>query len=354
MQVLVATDAWDPQVNGVVFSLKSLAGAARAHGVEVNFVTPSDFATLPLPTYPEIRLAAVTAAGFAKRIAHRKIDHIHVATEGPIGWAARSYCLSAGLIFTTSFHTRFPEYVRARFGVPESLTYAWLRRFHNAAGTTMVATESLVDELRRRGFQRLSMWSRGVDPEIFRPRERSALPFARPAFLYVGRLAVEKNLEAFLSLDLPGSKVVVGDGPARASLQQTFPKAHFLGAKPHDELAPIYSSADAFVFPSKTDTFGMVLIEALACGLPIAAFPVQGPKDVLAGSDAGCLDWDLRIACLAALQASRNAARQHALKFSWDLSARQFIHNVIKAHAFGSPRQSGLSEAVAREAYGIE
>jgi len=350
MQVLVATDAWDPQVNGVVFSLRSVARAAREYGVETSFVTPSDFATVALPTYPEIRLAAATVAGFRRHIAHRKIDHIHIATEGPIGWAARSYCLAAGLAFTTSFHTRFPEYVRARLGIPASLTYALLRRFHNAAGATMVATGSLMEELRSKGFRRLSMWSRGVDTEIFRPQARDALPFQRPIFLYVGRLAIEKNLDGFLALDLPGSKVVVGDGPARSHLQRTFPAAHFLGAKPHEELARIYSSADTFVFPSKTDTFGMVLIEALACGLPFAAFPVQGPKDVLAGSDAGCLDWDLRSACLAALNIPRSAAREHALKFSWDFSARQFIQNIAKVHAFESLRQPGLPEARLREA----
>lgn len=299
----------------------------------MSFVTPSEFATMPLPTYPEIPLAAATAKGFAKRLGTRKIDHIHIATEGPIGWAARSYCKSAGLIFTTSFHTRFPEYMRARFRIPESLSYALLRRFHNAASGTMVSTRNLMNELRGKGFQRLCIWSRGVDSDIFWPKGREFLPFPRPIFLYVGRLAIEKNLEAFLALNLPGSKVVVGDGPARPHLQKTFPEAHYLGAKSHDQLAAVYSSADVFVFPSMTDTFGMVLIEALACGLPVAAFPVQAPKDVLASCGAGSLDWDLRKACLAALEIPRCAAYEHARTFSWDVSAQQFIHNIANAHS---------------------
>ena len=333
MRVLIATDAWSPQVNGVVFALKNLAAHAERQGLQIEFLTPDGFFSVPMPTYPEIRLALATPGAVERRIRGSRFDHVHIATEGPIGIAVRALCRKRDWPFTTSFHTRFPEYIHARTGVPLSWSYAWMRRFHSAAICTMVATRSLRDELQAAGFRNLAFWSRGVDTAIFRPEGRDALPYPRPVFLYVGRVAVEKNIDAFLSLDLPGTKVVIGDGPARSRLEKLHPTAVFLGAKEQRNLAPFYSSADVFVFPSRTDTFGMVLIEALACGLPVAAYPVPGPRDVLGDSEAGVLHADLRTACIEALAISREAARTHALRFTWDGSAKQFADNIRKARA---------------------
>jgi len=329
MRVLIATDAWRPQVNGVVHTLEQLSIAARAQGVETTFVTPEGFASAPMPTYPEIRLALASWGAVARRIEAAGADHIHIATEGPIGFAARRYCLRKGLAFTTSYHTRFPEYISARAHIPESWSYAALRRFHAPAAAVMAPTPSMAGELTRRGFARVKVWSRGVDHTRFQPVRLDALPFPRPIFLSVGRVAVEKNLEAFLRLDLPGSKVVVGDGPARAALAARYPDAHFVGARAGEPLAQAYASADVFVFPSRTDTFGIVMIEALASGLPVAAFPVPGPLDVVGASGAGVLDEDLREACLAALKIPRERARAHSLGFTWGESARQFVANII-------------------------
>lgn len=338
MHILVATDAWKPQVNGVVRSLESLASASRAFGAEIEFLTPLGFATIPLPTYGEIRLALVTRRAVAQRLEGATYDHIHVATEGPIGFATRSYCLRRKQLFTTSYHTRFPEYVATRTPLPEAITYALLRRFHNAACGVMVATASIAEDLRSRGFQRLMRWSRGVDHNQFNPSKATVLSLPRPVFLYAGRLAPEKNIEAFLSLDLPGSKLIIGDGPSRQALQSRYPQAHFLGMQPPDTLAVHYASADVLVFPSRTDTFGMVLLEALACGLPVAALPVPGPLDVIGSSGAGALDMDLRAACLAALSISREKARAHALTFTWAKSARQFLDNIATARAAAQGR----------------
>jgi glycosyltransferase involved in cell wall biosynthesis len=286
-----------------------------------------------LPTYPGIRLAFASAGAVGRRIDSAAATHVHIATEGPIGWAARGHCLKRGLSFTTSYHTRFPEYVRARLPVPLDWSYHYLRRFHAPAERILAPTPSMKTELERRGFCRVGLWTRGVDHELFRPRDSSTLDLPRPIFLNVGRVAVEKNLQAFLSLDLPGSKVVVGDGPARASLQRKFPDAHFLGEKFGDELAEIFASADVFVFPSRTDTFGVVLIEALASGLPVAAYPVTGPLDVIDGSGAGALDGDLRRACLAALKIPRERAQARSLSFTWRESARQFVEHVSESRA---------------------
>jgi glycosyltransferase involved in cell wall biosynthesis len=329
MRVLIATDAWRPQVNGVVRSLEQMSNAAREMGEDCQFLTPQGYRTAPLPTYPDIRLALVGSRVIGRRIEEASPDHVHIATEGTIGLAARNHCLRTGRVFTTSYHTRFPEYVRARAPVPETFTYRLLRWFHAPAAAVMAPTPSIRDDLVRHGFQRVTVWSRGVDHDLFHPRAASMLDLPRPIFLYVGRVAVEKNLSAFLSLDLPGSLVVVGDGPARAGLQRDYPKAHFLGARSGEALAETYASADVFVFPSRTDTFGIVLLEALASGLPVAAFPVAGPLDVLGGSDAGALDEDLRAACLAALQIPRERALAHAERFSWKESARQFFGNIV-------------------------
>ena len=281
-KLLIATDAWGPQINGVVRSLENIAAHAASFDMEVRFLTPSDFWTMPLPGYGEIRLALTNHRKIAATIADFAPDFVHIATEGPIGLAARRACLRERRPFTTSYHTRFPEYLAARLPVPIRLSYAILRRFHNAAAGTMVSSASLENVLAGRGFRNLMRWSRGVDETLFRPRPENVLDaLPRPIFLFVGRLAVEKNVEAFLRLDLPGSKVVVGNGPLQARFTATYPNVHFLGALCGEGLAKVYSSADVFVFPSLTDTFGIVLLEALASGVPVAAFPVTGPIDVI-------------------------------------------------------------------------
>ncbi|WP_237476952.1 glycosyltransferase family 4 protein [Lichenibacterium dinghuense] len=333
MRVLIATDAWHPQVNGVVRSIEALRREAPALGAEILPLTPEGWRTVGLPTYPDIRLALVTAARLGPRIEASAADHVHVATEGPVGLAARRHCLRVGRPFTTSYHTQFPDYLAARLPVPRALSYAWLRRFHNAGRGTMVATASLADDLAARGFSRLMRWSRGVDHALFRPRERVGLDLPRPIFLSVGRVAVEKNVEAFLRLDLPGTKVVVGDGPARADLEARYPAARFLGTRTGESLAEIYASADVFVFPSRTDTFGNVMLEALASGTPVAAYPVPGPRDVLADGDAGVMRDDLGEACRAALAVPRERARAFSLRYTWSASARQFLANVASARA---------------------
>ena len=333
MRILIATDAWHPQVNGVVRSIEALAREVRGIGADLELLTPQGFRSIEMPTYPDIRLAFATARSVSARIAAWRPDHVHIATEGPIGLAARRACLNTGRLFTTSYHTKFPDYIAARVPVPRSWSYAWLRWFHNAGSGVMVSTPSVAGELRERGFTNVMHWSRGVDHEMFRPREDSVLDLPRPIFLYVGRVAVEKNIEAFLKLTLPGTKVVAGDGPSRTALQQRYPEATFLGMQTGEKLARIYASADVFVFPSRTDTFGIVLLEALASGLPVAAYPVQGPNDVIGDSDAGVLHEDLGIACRQALTVSRERARAFSLNYTWSESARQFIDNVLNVRA---------------------
>jgi glycosyltransferase involved in cell wall biosynthesis len=334
MRVLIATDAWRPQVNGVVRTLESLASSAAKLGVTVEFLTPDGFPSFALPSYPGLRCAVPNPWEIARRIARAAPDAIHIATEGPIGHMARRYCRRHRRPFTTSYTTRFPEYISARWPIPEALSYAVLRRFHCAAALTMVSTASLLAELTARGFRNLGMWTRGVDTDLFAPERAIALDLPRPIFVCAGRVAVEKNLEAFLSLDLPGSKVVIGEGPQEHELRQRFPETHFLGLLEGEELAAHVAAADVFVFPSKTDTFGVVQLEALACGVPVAAYPVTGPRDVIGGHPVGVLDNDLRTACLAALSISRTACRDFALQRSWENSAQQFIGHVSRAAAY--------------------
>lgn len=331
MRVLIATDAWRPQVNGVVRTLSSLANISSRQGVSIDFLTPDGFPSIPLPTYPDLRLALPNGGEIARRIEAAAPDAIHIATEGPIGYMARRFCIKRGIPFTTSYMTRFPEYLAARAPIPQSLSYAVLRRFHAAAAVTMVSTTSLMQELTERGFSNLGMWTRGVDTEAFKPSSGLDLNLPRPVFVSVGRVAVEKNLPAFLSLDLPGSKVVIGDGPQLGELKQRFPNAHFLGTKHGKDLADHIAAADVFVFPSLTDTFGIVQLEALACGVPVAAFPVTGPRDIIGDHPVGVLHEDLRIACIEALQVSRAACRELALGYSWEKCAEQFIAHVGKA-----------------------
>ena len=332
-KLLVVTDAWHPQINGVVRSLERVALELTREGHEVEFLTPQEYRTLPCPTYPEIRLSLTTRSRMQKRIEKSGADYVHIATEGPLGLAARKAVLAMGDVFTTSYHTRFPEYLSARFPVPKRWSYAWLRRFHNSSAGCMVTTATLEKELAEHGFRNLMRWSRGVDASEFRPDVEPALTdLPRPIFMNVGRVAVEKNLEAFLSLDLPGTKVIVGDGPVRASLQARYPDVVFTGAKVGEDLVRHYVSADVFVFPSLTDTFGNVLLEALACGVPVAGFPVVGPIDIIGDSGAGVLDWDLQRAALGAIDVSREFCRDYALGYSWEASANQFLSNIVVAH----------------------
>ena len=296
-RILIITDAWLPQVNGVVRSIEALVREAPALGVEIKVLAANEFRTVPLPTYPQVRVAVTRPGTVRRRIEELKPDFIHIATEGPLGLCAWLACRRAGRPFTTCYHTRFPEYLAARRVAPSRFVYAMLRRFHNAGSGMMVSTETLGRELDTRGFVRLMRWSRGVDCDLFRPRAASIFQFPRPIFLTCARVAIEKNLDAFLSLDLPGSKVVIGDGPARKKLQTRFPRAHFVGEMRDERLAAAYASADVFVFPSLTDTFGLVLLEALASGLPVAANPVVGPLDVIGDSGAGVLDAKSRSSC---------------------------------------------------------
>lgn len=348
MKILVATDAWHPQVNGVVRTLSHVSREARALGFELEFLSPDQFWTLPMPSYPEIRLALAASRHVARRLERIRPDAIHVATEGPLGHAMRRVCLRRDLPFTTSFHTRFPDYLAERLPVPErwtsEATWAWLRRFHAPAAATLAATPTLVSELTTRGFKNVKLWPRGVDADLFRPRGQASLNFPRPIFLTVGRLAVEKNLDSFLKLDLPGTKVVVGDGPARNGLARKFPDAVFLGPHQGEALAEIYAAADVFVFPSRTDTFGLVLLEALASGVPVAAFPAAAPRDVIGDARVGVLDEDLRLACLGALECSREECRDFALNMTWATSARIFLEHVT--HGARSGRRPSALDAI--------
>ncbi|RMC91294.1 glycosyltransferase family 1 protein [Aquitalea palustris] len=325
MRILIVTDAWKPQVNGVVRTLTETSRELTQFGHQVDMITPLEFKTLPCPTYPDIRLSILPYRQVARRIAELAPHAIHIATEGPLGLAARRYCLRHKLAFTTAYHTRFPEYIAARTRLPLSISYAWMRHFHNAGAATMVPTQSIADDLRARGFTKVVLWSRGVDTNLFTPGERDRLDESTaPRFVYIGRVAVEKNIEAFLKLELPGSKWVVGDGPLMARLQRDYPEVHFAGVFPQNELARFYRAADVFVFPSLTDTFGLVLLEAMACGTPVAAYPVAGPLDVVGNSGAGVLADDLRQACLDAMNIDRSHVRRVAEGFSWAAAARQF------------------------------
>ena len=329
MRVLIVTDAWRPQVNGVVVTLVNTIEQLEQLGHDVFVITPEGFRTIPTPSYPEIRLAVLPGREVARRIEQAAPDVIHIATEGPLGIAARRHCLRRRRPFTTAYHTQFPEYVQARCRLPVGVTYAWLRRFHEPSSAVMCGTPALLARLRARNFRNLVLWSRGVDTKLFAPAAREDRAGDRPIFLYVGRVAVEKNLEAFCALDLPGTKWIVGDGPARPALQSRFPRVHFLGTKHGHELATFYQQADAFVFPSRTDTFGLVLIESLACGTPVAAYPVTGPLDVITDPSAGVLSDDLRGAALAALACDRDRVRRFGERFSWEAATRQFAQHMV-------------------------
>ncbi len=329
MKIALCTDAWDPQVNGVVTTLRQTAEELRHLGHAVQVLSPNDgFRTMALPGYPEIRVALFPHRKLSRQLDALAPDCLHIATEGPIGFAARRWARRRRMPFTTSYHTQFPEYVRARAPVPLRLSYAWLRRFHNAANRTLVATPKMLQTLQARGFRQLGLWTRGVDTELFHPCRRRDPGLPRPIWVYAGRLAVEKNLPAFLDLDLPGSKLVIGDGPDGARLRSRHPDVHFAGFRHGEELAADLASGDVFVFPSRTDTFGLVMLEAMASGLPVAAFPVTGPLDVVEQGVSGVLHQDLGIACDQALRLDRERVRAAACGADWRAAAEQFLNHL--------------------------
>ena len=329
MRVLIVSDAWFPQVNGVVRALSTTSDRIRRFGHQVEVIGPDRFKTVRCPTYPEIRLALAGPGRVGQLIEAFAPDAAHIATEGPLGWSARHWLRRQGLHFTTSFHTLFPRYLKMRTGLPERWSFALLRRFHGAAAHTMSSTESLDALLERHGLPDLVRWIRGVDRALFTPVAPAKLNLPRPILMYVGRLAVEKNLDAFLGLSVPGTKVLVGDGPARPALQRRYPDAAFLGVRQGGALVAHYCAADVLVFPSKTDTLGLVMLEALACGTPVAAFPVPGPNDVIGDSGAGALREDLGEAIIAALAIPAEVCRARAAEFDWEVSARQFLGNLV-------------------------
>ncbi|MFI5020372.1 MAG: glycosyltransferase family 4 protein [Alphaproteobacteria bacterium] len=331
MKVLLITDAWPPQVNGVVRTLKETIRHLEIFGHSAQVVSPDGFRTVPCPSYPEIRLALFAARKVRHRIDAAAADAVHIVTEGPLGIAARRHCLRSGVPFTTAYHTAFPEYLEARLPLSLALGYAFMRRFHAPSRGVMVPTETMTRRLAERGFGRLKMWSRGVDGRLFRPRRKDFLGGPRPLYLYAGRVALEKNIEAFLKLELKGTKYVVGAGPQLARLKAKYPGARYTGYVDDETLAACYASADVFVFPSRSDTFGLVLLEALASGLPVAAFRVTGPLDVIGASRVGALSDDLAEAVDSALAIPPEACRAHALSFSWADATRQFLDNIASA-----------------------
>lgn len=328
-RITIVTDAWHNQVNGVVTTLQKVCDGLANRGHDVNVIEPNLFKTLPCPTYPEIPLS-IDIWRVPKLIKESSPDHIHIATEGPIGWAARIYCALSGLNFSTSYHTKFPEYISSRFPVPLSWSYSVMRFFHNKARHTLVTTNSMKAELEGRGFTDLVVWTRGVDVDLFNPQKRTDLNLPTPIFLYVGRISVEKNLEDFLKADLPGTKVLVGDGPERKKLEKKYPQAVFAGVKKGEELAAYYASSDVFVFPSKTDTFGVVLLEALASGIPVAAYPVTGPKDIIINGVTGILSDDLEAAAKQALTLNKQNCREFGLKNSWKQCIDVFEDHLVQ------------------------
>jgi len=350
MRIAIVSDAWRPQVNGVVTTLGKTGEHLEAMGHRVLFVTPDHFRTVPCPTYSSIRLALAPDDKLRRMLDLFAPHAVHIATEGPLGWSARRLCLRRGLKFTTAYHTQFPQYLRLRAPVPLTWTYALLRRFHGAAARTLVPTASQRRELRRRGFSNVVIWPRGVDTEVFHPGAKTLLAAPRPISIYAGRVAVEKNIEAFLGLTLPGTKVVVGDGPDLEKLRRRYPTAQFAGYKPHHELAPYLAAADVFVFPSRTDTFGIVMLEAMACGLPVAAFPVTGPVDVVRSGETGVLSEDLGEAVRGALRLDGRQCREFAIRHSWRRATERFASYLVDNR--GSTVQSVAEELEAERDLG--
>lgn len=352
MKVLIVTDAWHPQTNGVVTTLEQVIAGARAQGVEVDVLEPSGFATMGLPGYREIRVA-INPFSVGRRIRELAPGAVHIATEGPLGFAARRFLKKQGLPFTTSLHTKFPEYMQARIGLPLRWGYAFLRRFHAPASSTLVTTERQRAELSAWGLEHLRVWGRGVDTDRFRPLPR-VQGFDGPLLLYVGRIAVEKNVEAFLDLESPGRKVVVGDGPQRRQLERRYPDVEFVGYCYGEALARWYAAADVFVFPSRTDTFGLVMLEAMACGTPVAAFPVTGPADLVTEGVSGALDEDLAMAVERASRCDRSACRAYAETQSWTRVVDRFLEDLVpidgSSMRSGPPRVTPTRSGVGRPA----
>jgi glycosyltransferase involved in cell wall biosynthesis len=331
MKICIATDAWRPQVSGVVTTLENIIREVRCFDHEIMCIHPGQFKrTIPCPTYPQIRLA-LNPNRTLKRILHQfDPDHIHIMTEGPIGLSCRLYCNKKGYNFTSSFTTRFDEYIHLRFGMPKTIIFNLLKWFHAASSNVMVATHQLKNELDAKGFIKTVVCPKGVDTSLFRIRSKSFLKEPRPIFIYVGRVALEKNIESFLKLDLPGTKLVVGDGPHIIKLKAKYPQVKFVGMKRGEELAKFYSAADVFVFPSKTDTFGLVMLEAMACGIPVAAYPVRGPIDIINQGENGYTNNNLAIAATKALELDKDKCRNFALQFSWEKTGEYFVNHLIK------------------------
>jgi glycosyltransferase involved in cell wall biosynthesis len=334
MKIAVVIDTWLPEVNGVVTTMHKIVEELKDLGHDPHVLSHAQgFTTLPMPGYSSIRLALFPQGRVNRWLYEVQPDAVHISTEGPLGAAARRYCVKRGLSFTTCYHTKFPEYIRARAPIPLSVGYAWIRGFHAPASRVMVSTPSLMQELKDWGFKNLVHWGKGVDTELFRPRDKHFLDEDRPVFMYLGRVAVEKNIEAFLKLELPGTQYVVGDGPDLEVLRKKYPKVKFTGFRRGEELAKTLAAADAFVFPSKTDTFGLVLLEAMACGVPVAAYPVTGPKDVVQQGITGFCDEDLQKAALACLELDGKKCREYALRFSWKAAAEEFLRNMVPARS---------------------
>lgn len=348
MKIALITDAWKPQTNGVVHTLASTAEWLQRFGHEVRLVTPQGFRTFACPTYPEIRVSWFPYRRVARLLDAFAPQAIHIATEGPLGFAARRYCVRRALRFTSSYHTQFPQYLRLRFPIPLALSYAALRWFHGRATRCMVSTDTVSAELAARGFTHVARWRRGVDTELFQPTDKRLLSLPRPLAVYVGRVSVEKNIDAFLRMDWHGSKLVIGDGPERARLQAAYPQARFTGFLYGQQLAAHLADADIMVFPSRTDTFGLVNLEAMACGVPVAAYPVTGPRDVIQDGVTGALDEDLAAAARRALQIDPQRCRQYALRSGWDACTREFAANLVSTRlhplAAGAPRELALGD----------
>jgi glycosyltransferase involved in cell wall biosynthesis len=340
MRIMIVTDAWFPQTNGVVRTLAQTAASLGRFGHDVRMITPRDFHSIACPTYPEIRLSLLPYNKVKRSILEFSPQALHIATEGPLGFCARHFCLRHGMRFTTSYHTQFPQYLRSRLPLPLGLTYRWLRGFHGAARACMVSTRTMQQDLEQWGFRNVVRWQRGVDTQLFRPQSKQFLDLPRPVAVYVGRLAIEKNIDAFLKMSWAGSKLVVGDGPERARLQASYPEAVFAGYRFGEELAAYLAAGDVFVFPSRTDTFGLVNLEAMACGLPVAAYPVTGPIDVVEDGVTGALDEDLARAAQRALRLDPSACRERALRSSWERCTREFEGNLTGLRS-GTPLLAG-------------
>jgi glycosyltransferase involved in cell wall biosynthesis len=350
MRIMIVSDAWFPQTNGVVNTLAQTAAWLGRFGHEVRLLTPRDFRTFPCPTYPEIRVAFLPQRKLARSIAAFRPQALHIATEGPLGFAARRYCLSHGLRFTSSYHTQFPQYLRSRLPIPLALSYALLRWFHGAAQSCMVSTQGVQDELAARGFNNVVRWRRGVDTQLFRPQSKDFLNLPRPIAACVGRVAVEKNVAAFLRMPWSGTKLVIGDGPERQRLQAQFPDAVYAGFRFGEDLAAHIAAADVLVFPSLTDTFGLVNLEAMACGVPVAAFPVTGPIDVVQDGLTGALDTDLARAAQRALHIDPRACRERALQSSWDACTHEFESNLVACRLSNAARAQPSHSVTERQA----